>query len=211
MKKLIPLLSIFILLLTSCGSDYDMNGTYTSESEDMDFTVVICDDFCMIDVTSTNESGGTASVVLDGKLTKENDIAVITIEEESDIEGTQFEFVYNERAGTLTSTSDNSVLKKVKVTDAAPNGIYTASDSNNSFEISIDGKDCELMVKSRKNDGQTAAVKSWGKLKADGDVVSIEFKDSSLGDDIFRFIYSRKSDLLMNTSDGKIFEKQKED
>ena len=210
MKKLIPVILILTFILTACSNNYDINGTYTSKSDELDFSVVICDSFCMIDVTSTNPEGGTASAVINGNVSAHNDIVVITIDKHPGVSGTQFEFIYNERQGTLTNTSDGSILEKASVRDVSLDGSYAATDGNNDFRLTFKGRKCNLTVNSQNDNGQTATITRNGTVNIDENIINIKFKDKKLDDDIYRFIYSKTSDLIMNTSDGKIFTKIKE-
>ena len=207
MKKIIPLI-ICLMLLCSCHSNYDIDGTYASEGGNNNFTLVINNGFCMIDVLSKNESGGTASAVFNGKVSKDSDMIVITIDKEKGVAGNKFEFFYNDNQETLTNTSDKQVLKKTKVENVNPDGEYTAESGNKSFDLLIDGKNCSLDVISKNESGQSATVSSTGSVSIDGNVVTLHIDNKNIKNDNYKFIYSTNSGSIMNTADGTIFEKK---
>ncbi len=210
MRKIIPYFIALMLIFTGCGTDYDMNGTYVSENEDMSFSIVILDDFCRFDVIKTNDDGKTAIVAFDGAVTKKNDIAVISINEEAGVDGNMFEFVYNDRKRTLTDTNDNIVFEKTKPESILPTGSYTASFDDNSYELVFDEDRCSLTFMSSANEGQTSVIYDKATVKANGNIITMRFEGNTMGDeDIQTFIFG--SDILMDTSDGKIFNKILED
>ena len=145
MKKLFLILGI-LFFLTSCGVKYDVNGTYSLDSGDMGFNIVICDNVCMMEVTSINEEGGEGFVVLDGTVSTEDEFVIITIDKDKQIDGNMFQFVY--RDDSLINTSDNSVLKKITPDSILPSGRYVTQDGEQTIELDIQEKVCEITVKS---------------------------------------------------------------
>lgn len=208
MKRML-LVCCLCFLLTACTAEYDINGTYELESGDKDFKVVICDDFCMLEVTSVTEGGGVANVILDGRVSTEDEFVIITIDKDKQIAGNKFQFVCEE--DTLINTSDNSVLKKVEADSSLPVGKYMAVSGKKTLELNIEENECRLTVHSVNEVGQTAEVSDTGALTAEGNIISVEFESKTLGDDIYRFIYNSDSDILMDTEDGTIYEKVEEE
>ena len=209
MKK-IAVIVLMMLCMTACGTDYNIDGTYVSQNGNKDFSVVICDGFCMIEVVSTNENGDTAAAFVDGKVTMDNDKMVITIDKDADITGTQFEFLYSERFKTLTNTSDGKVLKKEKPESVSPSGSYRAVHDDKIFVISFEDKKCSLTVTPAEDAEQYVSAEFSGSFKVKRNIITLDFKGSGLEDDLYRFVYEPDSDVLMNTSDGHIFEKTEE-
>ena len=208
MKKLISLLLAALLLLTACGKTNDINGTYASKNGSKIFRVIIYEKFCIIDVNSTNENGDTASVSIPGKVISDEDRVVLTIEKESDIKGNEFEFIYNDQTETLTNTSDGSIIKKIKTGKGKPSGVYKTKHDDKVFEIDFDGNKCKLTVIPAENPEQYINPVYNGKVNYKDNIITLEFEEDMLEDDLYKFVYDDFSDILMNTADGHIFEKE---
>lgn len=210
MKKTIWVLLLALILLTSCGKEYDVNGIYVSESGSKDFRVVIYDKFCMINVTNTNKDGNTASLILEGRVEKDDRTVVLAIKEDTEIKGSKFEFVYNDQTEAMTNTSDNKTIKKTKPGNEKPEGLYSAVHDDKIFQLLFEGEKCELTVMPKENPELYEKPVYHGKASYDNGITTLEFEEKILEGDLYKFVYDNEPDVLMNTSDGHIFKKETE-
>ena len=209
MRRLSVLL-LLVVMLTACGTDYNINGTYVSENGNKDFSVVVCDDICMIEVMSTNASGETATVIVDGKVSKDSDVVVLTIDKDKQISGNQFEFLYSERFKTLTNTSDGKVLKKEKLKAVSPSGSYSALHDGKIYAVEFYDGECSLTITPADNPEQYVSAEYNGSFKVKENIITLDFGDSNIDAELKKFIYEPDLDVIMNTADGHIFERTEE-
>lgn len=199
MKRFSVLLFAVILILCSCGTADGPEGTYAASDGDTSLSVIMDDGYCLIDAAN-EQNGKTASAAVGGKYTLDNDTVVIEITE-GELKGQRFEFLYNESKGSLTNTSDNTVYEKQTVKDEVPDGMYAYKKDSESYVLTIDGESCTLEVHSVNKNGEEADAVETGKVDVSGNTVEIKMDDKN-----YKFIYAAEANVLMDTSDGRMYE-----
>lgn len=199
MKRFSVLLLAVLLILCSCGTADGPEGTYAASDGDTSLSVILADGFCLIDAAN-EQDGKTASAAVGGKYTLDKDTVVIEITD-GELKGQRFEFLYNESKGLLTNTSDNTVYEKQTVKDEVPDGVYAYKKDSESYILTIDGESCTLEAHSVNKNGEEANAAETGNVNVSGNTVEIKIDNKN-----YKFIYAAGANVLMDTSDGRMYE-----
>ncbi len=205
MKRVLAVIFICSVLLCSCGKEKTPEGTYVAYDGVNSFCVVLNNGYCMIDVFSETRSEGVANTYVCGEYTVENDRVVVSIDKTKGIDGENFEFEFDGK--TLVNIADGKVYERRNVKDVTADGEYSAEYKDMSFNLGIVGDDCSLDVFTVNDDGQTGVAAGNGSVNIDGNILTIDLEGEADENQQYRFIYSSASGILLDTSDGKIFER----
>lgn len=186
-----------LMFLCACGTDV-VDGTYFTDADNRNLTVILDNGYCLIDVADEHD-GKTAYAVIGGEYTYENGRVIIESSDES-FEGERFEFLYSKSGEDLTNTSDGTVYRKIDSDDVNPDGVYEYADGTENYVLTIDGDSCELKAYSVNKNGESANAEEHGKVSVSGNTVEIKMDNKN-----YRFIYADGANVLMDTSDGRMY------
>ena len=91
--------------------------------------------------------------------------------------------------------------EKQTVKDEVPDGMYAYKKDSESYVLTIDGESCTLEVHSVNKNGEEADAVETGKVDVSGNTVEIKMDDKN-----YKFIYAAEANVLMDTSDGRMYE-----
>lgn len=198
MKRFVLLLISVLVLLCGCENSDSIEGTYTASDDGRSLAIILDDGYCLIDVLD-EQDGKVACAAVGGKYTLEKDDVTIEISE-GELKGERFSFLYNENRGTLTDSGYKTVYEKQSIKNQMPDGVYTYEKESESYVLTIDGKYCSVFAHSVNENGEEATAEEEGTVNVNGNTVELELADKN-----YKFIYASNANVLMDTSDGRIY------